>query len=150
MTRYRYRRRGRMSGKEGALAVVAGVVLAGVVGHGVVHDAAASARAAALSAPGVSSAGANVTIGQQMAAARGWAGSQWACLDWLWTRESNWNAYAANPTSSARGIPQDINGWNDYPPGDVPKQVTWGLGYIAGRYGTPCAAWAHETQQGWY
>ncbi len=29
-------------------------------------------------------------------------------------------------------------------------QITWGLGYIAGRYGTPCAAWAHSQAHGWY
>ncbi|WP_456236389.1 aggregation-promoting factor C-terminal-like domain-containing protein [Actinomyces mediterranea] len=29
-------------------------------------------------------------------------------------------------------------------------QITWGLGYIAGRYGTPCSAWAHSNAVGWY
>jgi hypothetical protein len=29
-------------------------------------------------------------------------------------------------------------------------QITWGLGYIAGRYGTPCGAWAHSELKGWY
>ena len=29
-------------------------------------------------------------------------------------------------------------------------QITWGLGYIAGRYGTPTAAWAHSQAYNWY
>ena len=29
-------------------------------------------------------------------------------------------------------------------------QITWGLGYIQGRYGTPCSAWAHSESVGWY
>jgi hypothetical protein len=29
-------------------------------------------------------------------------------------------------------------------------QILWGLGYISGRYGTPCGAWAHSQATGWY
>ena len=29
-------------------------------------------------------------------------------------------------------------------------QITWGLNYIAGVYGTPCAAWAHSQATNWY
>ena len=29
-------------------------------------------------------------------------------------------------------------------------QVNWGLGYISGRYGTPCGAWGHSQSTGWY
>jgi hypothetical protein len=29
-------------------------------------------------------------------------------------------------------------------------QITWGLSYIAGRYGTPCAAWAQSRAANWY
>jgi hypothetical protein len=29
-------------------------------------------------------------------------------------------------------------------------QITWGLGYIAGRYSTPCGAWTHSQLTGWY
>jgi hypothetical protein len=145
--RYRRRYSRRVTGKEGAvIAVIAGVALAAVA-HGASTPGAATAQT--LSA-GSTSTGTAVATGQQMAAARGWTGSQWDCLDWLWTRESGWNPYAANPTSDARGIPQNINGWGAYGPGDVPAQITWGLDYIAGRYGTPCAAWAHETADSWY
>lgn len=96
--------------------------------------------------------GSAVATGQRMAAAYGWTGTQWACLYDLWEHESGWNSYAANPTSSARGIPQDINGWADFAPGDVTAQVAWGLAYVQRRYGGPCAAWAFETSHtpNWY
>jgi hypothetical protein len=29
-------------------------------------------------------------------------------------------------------------------------QITWGLGYLKDRYGSPCAAWSHETAYSWY
>jgi hypothetical protein len=29
-------------------------------------------------------------------------------------------------------------------------QISWGLGYITGRYGTPCGAWDAFNSQGWY
>jgi hypothetical protein len=29
-------------------------------------------------------------------------------------------------------------------------QIRWGLGYIAARYGTPCAAYAKHESSGWY
>jgi resuscitation-promoting factor RpfB len=139
----RYRRRRRMSGKEGALAIAAGAILAAAVAH----TAVPALTGAAVPADCAASA---VACGQQMAAERGWTGPQWTCLNALWTRESGWNPYAANRGSSARGIPQDINGWADFAPGNVPQQVAWGLGYIAQRYGTPCAAEDHEEQDGWY
>lgn len=94
-------------------------------------------------------------IGQQLAAARGWGGSEWTCLESLWERESGWNYQAANPTSSAYGIPQALPGskmasagsdWASNPA----TQIKWGLGYIADRYGTPCGAWGHSESVGWY
>jgi len=87
--------------------------------------------------------------------ARGWSSSQFTCLDLLWKRESGWNYKADNPTSSAYGIPQALPGskmasagsdWRTNPA----TQIKWGLNYIAGRYGTPCAAWAHSERVGWY
>jgi resuscitation-promoting factor RpfB len=94
-------------------------------------------------------------IGRDLAAARGWGAEQFRCLDALWTRESNWNVYADNPSSSAYGIPQALPGskmasagadWATNPA----TQITWGLGYISGRYGTPCGAWGHSQSVGWY
>lgn len=98
--------------------------------------------------------GSNEALANSMAASGyGWTGGQATCLDELWNEESGFNAYAANPTSDARGIPQNINGWSsDYQPGNAREQITWGLQYINGRYRTPCAAWTFEISHdpNWY
>lgn len=94
-------------------------------------------------------------LGQSMAAERGWSDGQWSCLDSLWQRESNWDPTARNPSSGAFGIPQSLPGskmatagsdWETNPA----TQIAWGLGYIADRYGIPCAAWGHSQSVGWY
>jgi hypothetical protein len=81
--------------------------------------------------------------------------TQFSCLDALWQKESGWNPRAYNRSSGAYGIPQALPGskmgsvasdWRYNPV----TQVKWGLGYIAGRYGTACAAWSHSQQTGWY
>lgn len=99
------------------------------------------------------SPGSNRALGQSMASERDWTGEQWNCLDDLWgPLESNWNQYADNPNSSAYGIPQALPG-SKMGPGwqhDPVVQVRWGLGYIAGRYGTPCKAKAARLAKGWY
>jgi hypothetical protein len=82
--------------------------------------------------------------------AYGWGPGQWPYEQALWNQESGWNAYAANPTSNARGIPQNINGWSAYAPGDYQAQIRWGDAYIFARYGTPSNAWAHEKAFNWY
>ena len=33
---------------------------------------------------------------------------------------------------------------------DAATQIRWGLGYIQGRYGTPCGAWSFKQGHGWY
>lgn len=85
----------------------------------------------------------------------GWGDDQWGCLEALWERESNWNHTAMNPSSGAYGIPQSLPGnkmatagadWQTNPT----TQIRWGLGYIQGRYGSPCSAWAHSESVGWY
>ncbi|MEL7976690.1 G5 domain-containing protein [Isoptericola sp. F-RaC21] len=99
--------------------------------------------------------GSTRSIGKQMAAARGWTGSEWSCLESLWTKESGWSASASNPSSGAYGIPQSLPGskmasagsdWQSNPA----TQIEWGLGYIADVYGTPCGAWGHSQSVGWY
>jgi uncharacterized protein YabE (DUF348 family) len=94
----------------------------------------------------------NVALGQQLAAARGWgSGDQWSCLYNLWQKESGWRTEAHNP-SGAHGIPQALPGskmgagWQN----DPVVQINWGLGYIAGRYGTPCNAYNIQRSKGWY
>lgn len=139
---YGYAPRRYRSGR-GVVAGIAAVVAVAVLGKGVTGGATA--------AP-VSPAGA-VAEGQQMAAAYGWgSGRQWDCLYATWERESSWETTAVNPASGTTGIPQ-LNP-ADFPvPADwssAAVQIRWGLGYIQGRYGTPCAAWAHEEDDGWY
>lgn len=94
-------------------------------------------------------------IGLELTLARGWDETQFACLDALWSRESGWRVNASNGSSGAYGIPQALPGskmasvgadWQTNPT----TQITWGLNYIAGRYGTPCDAWAHFQAKHWY
>lgn len=94
-------------------------------------------------------------IAQSMMASRGWDDAQFACLVALWNRESGWNVSAENKSSGAYGIPQALPGskmgsvaadWRTNPA----TQITWGLGYIDGRYGTPCSAYQHLQSSGWY
>jgi resuscitation-promoting factor RpfB len=103
---------------------------------------------------------ANQATARVLAVAMGYpnwtVGQQWQ--DWLslWNQESGWSQYADNSSSGAYGIPQAL------PPSKLPAagqqsggssvsaQITWGIQYIAGRYGSPSAAWAHEEQNNWY
>jgi hypothetical protein len=86
---------------------------------------------------------------------RGWGGGEFNCLVSLWNRESHWNVNSHNSSSGAHGIPQALPGSKMASAGPDwatnPKtQILWGLGYIAGRYGTPCGAWNHSQETGWY
>ncbi|MGN6763477.1 MAG: lytic transglycosylase domain-containing protein [Leifsonia sp.] len=90
-------------------------------------------------------------IAYQMVHDRGWGDDQYSCLVQLWNHESGWRVNASNP-SGAYGIPQALPG-SKMGPGwqtDAGVQITWGLGYVAGRYGTPCGAWSVWSSQGWY
>jgi hypothetical protein len=94
----------------------------------------------------------NQALGQSMAAAYGWgSGAEWTALNNVAMRESGWDDEAANPTSDARGIAQNINGWSsDYQAGNAAQQISWMLSYIKSRYGDPVQAWNHELSNGWY
>jgi hypothetical protein len=85
---------------------------------------------------------------------KGFGLDQVPCLVKLWDRESHWNPSAKNP-SGAYGIPQALPGSKMASAGpnwqtNVDTQIKWGLGYIKGRYGNPCGAWAHSEDTGWY
>jgi hypothetical protein len=97
----------------------------------------------------------NIAIGQTLAADRGWTGAEWGCLYELWMRESRWNHLASNPNSGAYGIPQALPGskmssiagdWQTNPA----TQISWGLNYVAVRYGSPCQAWYFFLKNNWY
>ncbi|MFJ8153972.1 phage tail tape measure protein [Streptomyces sp. NPDC094468] len=104
-----------------------------------------------------SGSSANQQIGQVLAAARGWSGPQWAALKNLWNGESGWNERALNKASGAYGIPQSLpaskmaSAGSDWKT-NAATQIKWGLGYIAGRYGTPLnaySAWLSRSPH-WY
>ena len=87
------------------------------------------------------------TVAQQIMPSFGFGSDQWTCLNSLWEKESSWNWAADNPYSDAYGIPQSLPGSKMATAGadwlvNPATQIKWGLGYIKGRYGTPCAAWA--------
>jgi hypothetical protein len=93
-------------------------------------------------------------IAYQMLPSFGFSQSQFGCLNDIWTRESGWRVTAAN-ASGAYGIPQALPGSKMATAGpnwqtDATTQIKWGLGYIKGRYGTPCGAWAFWQGHGWY
>jgi tape measure domain-containing protein len=115
-----------------------------------VSSAAQSAFGAVGGPQGSAAIGYNQRLGYQMMLAHGWPASQWGALQALWTRESGWNANAVNASSGAYGIPQSLGHGHPYNLGDARAQIAWGLDYIAGRYGSPAAAWAHEEAIGWY
>jgi len=115
----------------------------------------ASASSTALEETATPSGGSdaqNAALGQSMAAAYGWnSGSQWEALNNIVMAESGWNDEAANPSSDARGIAQNINGWSQtYQEGNAAQQIAWLLSYIKERYGDPETAWAFHLANGWY
>ncbi|MGX6602434.1 aggregation-promoting factor C-terminal-like domain-containing protein [Micromonosporaceae bacterium Da 78-11] len=94
-------------------------------------------------------------IGCSLMLKAGFGIDQFPCLDKLWKKESGWNYRATNRSSGAYGIPQALPGskmgsvagdWKSNPA----TQIKWGLGYIEGRYNTPCGAWSHSQNVGWY
>ena len=93
----------------------------------------------------------NKAIGCKMMLEAGFGLDQMPCLDKLWMKESGWRTNAHNP-SGAHGIAQAKPGskmgagWED----DPVVQIRWGLGYIKGRYSTPCGAWSAFQSKGWY
>jgi hypothetical protein len=85
-----------------------------------------------------------------------WPASMWPAYVNLEMAEAGFNRFARNPSSGAYGIPQAL------PPSKLPfagqaaggshagPQIAWMYNYIAGRYGNPVNAWAHEVANHWY
>jgi hypothetical protein len=114
----------------------------------------------------VSSASASVELARTPKGARevakelmdekyGWGKKEYACLDDLWIKESNWNYRASNKRTGAHGIPQALpatkmdSAGTDWRTNPV-TQISWGLRYIDVRYETPCKAWAKFKRSNWY
>jgi len=95
------------------------------------------------------------SIAYNMLSSFGWKPSTYyGCLNNIWSRESGWR-YNAENASGAYGIPQALPGSKMATAGpnwqtDPATQIKWGLGYIQGRYGDPCSAWAFWEAHGWY
>ncbi len=121
-------------------------------------SASASASASAQPAPSAAASvasGSPQQIARAMLASFGWSSSQFSCLDPLWAHESGWSVTAYNAGSGAYGIPQALPGSRMASAGpnwqtNAATQIRWGLEYIKGTYGSPCAAWDHEQGTGWY
>jgi hypothetical protein len=101
-----------------------------------------------------------IALAQRMVTSR-WSAAQWPPFVRLEMQEAGFNPFATNRSSGAFGIPQAL------PPTKMPlvarsvaaagsilamaaAQLRWMLGYIAGRYGNPAGAWAHEVSHNWY
>lgn len=89
-----------------------------------------------------------VAIGRSMNANR-FGDQHWNALYQLWMHESGWNPNARNPSSGACGIPQALP-CSKIRDMSISGQVSWGLSYIAERYGNPSNAWAHFQRNNWY
>jgi hypothetical protein len=97
----------------------------------------------------------NRATGCALMLAAGFGIDQFPCLEKLWDHESGWNHRAENRNSGAYGIPQAYPGskmasvgadWRTNPA----TQIKWGLGYVKGRYDTPCGAWSNFQNNGSY
>lgn len=116
----------------------------------------AGAGAAAVNAATPSSPASVAAAVKQVATGHGWGASEIeAWLGVIAHEDASGSLTAKNPTSSAYGIAQFINGPSEYATygGDVSTvigQVTAMGNYIEQRYGTPSAALAHEQSFGWY
>lgn len=96
--------------------------------------------------------GDNRAIGERMLKASGVPG-KFDSLDQLWTKESQWDHTAQNPTSTASGIPQFLDAtWQQYGGKETEPtpQIDKGLQYIRDRYGGTDAAWQHSQANNWY
>ncbi|BBH66763.1 hypothetical protein ACTI_34480 [Actinoplanes sp. OR16] len=94
-------------------------------------------------------------VGCTLMLAKGFGIAEFPCLNQLWNKESGWNYKAENRSSGAYGIPQALPGskmgsvaadWKTNPA----TQIKWGLGYVKGRYKTPCGAWTYFQNNGHY
>lgn len=98
---------------------------------------------------------ANEAIMQQVFATMfGWTGPEWNAAYQLEMMEAGFNNTAQNPTSTAYGMGQFLDGtWASYgiPKTSDPTLQSIAMGrYIAARYGDPLGALRHEDAVHWY
>ena len=79
---------------------------------------------------------------------------QFVCLTKLVGRESAWKPEAQNPTSTASGIGQmldsTVSSLGMKKSDSAVSQLVATLSYISRRHSTPCGAWKHFQNKGWY
>ncbi|WP_236967555.1 lytic transglycosylase domain-containing protein [Microbacterium aurantiacum] len=141
----------RIAEEEAAAAAAAAEAAEAATSTGSSSASAAPSRPAGVYTP----AGDAQSIAYGMLGGYGWGDDQFGCLVELWNKESGWNSQAYNASSGAYGIPQALPGSKMASAGadwetNAATQISWGLGYIAGRYGSPCGAWQHSQSVGWY
>ena len=73
----------------------------------------------------------------------------WNALYNLIKRESGWNMYARNSSSGACGLFQALP-CSKMGGMSLSNQTSWGLNYIASRYGTPTRAYNYQISHNWY
>ena len=90
----------------------------------------------------------------EKAKALGWDDADIASLVQLWNRESGWDPKAQNPSSTAYGIAQFLDGtWKGVgvsKTDDPYQQIDAGLSYIQGKYGDPTRALSFHDQNNYY
>lgn len=95
----------------------------------------------------------NQALVRRAANQRGW-GEQWPSLYQLVMHESGFRSNAQNPTSSAYGMFQFLDGtWDSvggHKTSDPWLQAVYGMRYIAQRYGNPNKAWDFWQGHHWY
>lgn len=113
------------SGAESAASSPAGTASTAIsTGPGGSRTSRSAPSGSATSSTASSTAEANArTVARAMLPQFGWSGREFGCLSAMWTRLGLWGSTT---------------------------QVRPGLGYIAGRYGSPCAAWAQVRETGQY
>jgi hypothetical protein len=76
----------------------------------------------------------------------GWRGTEWECLNSLWSSESRFDHRADNPRSTAFGVAQMLKEKDHRPR----VQMLKGMRYIQHRYDTPCKAWSFWLRNFYY
>jgi hypothetical protein len=114
---------------------------------------AASGGAGGVSTTGLS--GGLRSVVNQIAKKLGWGPAEVSAWLQVIARESGGSMTAQNPSSSAYGIAQFINGAGEYytyggNPNTLVGQLVAMANYIKQRYGTPSAAWGNELSAGYY
>lgn len=88
---------------------------------------------------------------REVAKSYGWGdGAEWDAIQKIISKESGWQPFIKNPTSSARGLFQKMTSIHGPLEPTVPGQAQWGLNYIRKTYRTPTNAWRFHQAHNYY